>query len=211
MSRPRFSFEGSGRGAIAMAVLAFACAGASCTRSSTPQSEQPDAAVTFQSAVVTNPASWNNLWGSWPAARYDHAMSYDSDTKRIVMFGGRQQASGPHYADLWEWDTTKGAWNQRTPPGTVPYDRSGHAMVYNTMTKKTVMFSGWQPTAVFWHPEWWEWDSPNQTWTKHALAAGTDPSPRFGAAMVWDSTRNRIVLFGGSDERSEERRVGKEC
>ena len=79
-------------------------------------------------------------------------MAYDPDTKRIVMFGGRQAASGPHYADLWEWDTAKGAWNQRTPAGTTPYDRSGHAMVYNQMTKKTVMFSGWQPTAGFWHP-----------------------------------------------------------
>ena len=184
MSRPRFSCVGGGRGAIAVAIVAFAFAGTGCTRgSSTPQDEHADAAVTFQSELVTNPASWNNLWGSWPQGRYDHAMAYDSDTKRIIMFGGRGGTSGPQYADLWEWDTAKGAWNQRTPAGTIPYDRSGHAMVYDPMTKKTVMFSGWQPAAGFWHPEWWEWDSPTQTWTKHALALGTDPSPRFGAAV----------------------------
>src|SRR5580765_4458818 len=150
MSRPRFSCEGRGRGAIAVAVLALACAGASCSRGSTPQGEQPDAAVTFQSALVTNPASWNSLWGSWPAGRYDQAMAYDTDTKRIIMFGGR--AGTTDYADLWEWDTVKGAWNQRAPSGATPFDRSGHAMVYDPLTKKTIMFGGWQPAADFFHP-----------------------------------------------------------
>ena len=42
-------------------------------------------------------------------------MAYDSDLKRMVVFGGRQAASGPHFGDLWEWDTVQGAWNQRTP------------------------------------------------------------------------------------------------
>ena len=149
-----------------------------------------DASVTFQSAVVTNPATWNSLWGSWPAGRYDHAMAYDSDLKRIVMFGGRAAASGPHFGDLWEWDSTAGNWSQRTPPGAataLPYDRSGHSMVYDTVRKKTIMFSGWQPGAGFIHPEWWDWDGSAQTWTKHPLVTGSSPTPRFNASMVWDS------------------------
>ena len=96
-------------------------------------------------------------------------MAYDSDLKRIVVFGGRAAASGPHFGDLWEWDTTKGSWNQRTPAGAataLPYDRSGHAMVYDPVRKKTVMFSGWQPGAGFYHPDQWEWDGSAQTWTK---------------------------------------------
>jgi hypothetical protein len=120
-----------------------------------------------------------------------------------VTIHGRAAASGPHYADLWEWDSTAGNWNQRTPPGTtatLPYDRSGHAMVYDPVHKKTIMFSGWQPSAGFIHPEWWEWDGSAQTWAKHALVAGSAPTPRFNASMVWDSGRNRAVLFGGIDD-----------
>src|SRR6187551_384538 len=74
---------------IAYIVAALATAGACNQR---PQSSQatdsPDASVRFQSAIVTTPATWNSLYGSWPALRYDHGMVYDSDLKRIVVFGG---------------------------------------------------------------------------------------------------------------------------
>jgi MYXO-CTERM domain-containing protein len=198
MTRPRISYATA-------TVVALASVGISCGRggSGAASGNDPaDASVTFQSAV-TNPATWNSLWGSWPQARYDHAMAYDSDLKRIVMFGGRAAASGPHFSDLWEWDATVGNWNQRTPAGAataLPYDRSGHAMVYDPVTKKTIMFSGWQPGAGFFHPEWWEWDGGAQTWAKHPLVAGTNPTPRFGASMVYDTARNKIILFGGVDE-----------
>src|SRR4051812_11737272 len=149
MTRLRISYAGA-------AVIALAGVGIGCTRSggAASGSDRVDAAVTFQSAVVTNPATWNSLYGSWPAARYDHGMVYDSDLKRIVVFGGRAAASGPHFNDLWEWDVGKGAWNQRTPGGCVPasscpYDRSQPAMFYDPIRKKTVMFSGWQPGAGF--------------------------------------------------------------
>ncbi len=190
MTRPRISYATA-------TVVALASVGISCGRggSGAASGNDPaDASVTFQSAV-TNPATWNSLWGSWPQARYDHAMAYDSDLKRIVMFGGRSAASGPHFSDLWEWDATVGNWSQRTPPGAataLPYDRSGHAMVYDPVTKKTIMFSGWQPGAGFFHPEWWEWDGSAQTWAKHPLVAGTNPTPRFGASMVYDTARNKI-------------------
>src|SRR6185369_3778904 len=78
MIRPRFSYEGSGRGAFVLALVAFASAGASCTRSNVAQGDARDASVTFQSAVVTRPANWQNLWGSWPFNRYYHSMVYDS-------------------------------------------------------------------------------------------------------------------------------------
>ena len=72
-------------------------------------------------------------------------------------------------------------------------------MFYDSVRKKTVMFSGWQPGAGFYHPDQWEWDGIAQTWTKRALT-GASRAPRFGASIVWDSARNRAVLFGGFDE-----------
>jgi hypothetical protein len=189
--------------AYTLAALAIV-AGCNQRPGSSQQSpDSPDASVSFQSAIVTKPATWTSLYGSWPALRFDHGMVYDSDLKRIVVFGGRAGASGPHFGDLWEWDSMKGAWNQRTPGGctpatTCPYDRSQPAMFYDTARKKTVMFSGWQPGGGFYHPDQWEWDGAAQTWT---LRQNTmQPSPRYGAAVVWDSARNRAVLFGGFDE-----------
>ena len=210
MTRPRLSYEGVGRIAAAMAGVVLACSGAGCgSRGGANASDPADAAVTtFQSAAVTNPATWTSLYGSWPGLRFDHGMVYDSDLKRIVVFGGRGAASGPHFGDLWEWDTTKGSWNQRTPGGctpasSCPYDRAQPAMFYDTVRKKTVMFSGWQPGASFYHPDQWEWDGAAQTWTQRQLT--TQPSARFGAAVIWDSMRGRAVLFGGFDETTGRR------
>ena len=76
-------------------------------------------------------------------------------------------------------------------------------MFYDTVRKKTVMFSGWQPGAGFYHPDQWEWDGAAQTWTNRQLT--TQPSARFGAAVVWDSMRGRAVLFGGFDEATGRR------
>jgi hypothetical protein len=208
MTRPSFSCGRGGRSAIGMSIVAFACFGSACGGPRGGANDAVDAAVTFQSAVVTNPATWNSLYGSWPALRFDHGMVYDPDLKRIVVFGGRGGASGPHFGDLWEWDTVKGAWNQRAPGGctpasTCPYDRSQPAMFYDTVRKKTVMFGGWQPGASFYHSDQWEWDGLAQTWTNRQLT--TQPSGRYGASVAWDSMRGRAVLFGGFDETTGRR------
>src|SRR5262245_8643856 len=98
MKRPRFAYNAPVAGALAVGLVAAA----GCTpRAASAPEGPPDASVSFESAIVTNPATWNSLYGSWPAARYDHGIVYDSDLKRIVVFGGRGAASGPHYGDLW--------------------------------------------------------------------------------------------------------------
>ena len=103
-------------------------------------------------------------------------MAYDfgSEGQRRVRRPAPRRADRTS-AILWEWDSTAGNWSQRTPPGAataLPYDRSGHSMVYDTVRQKTIMFSGWQPGAGFIHPEWWDWDGSAQTWTKHPLVDG---------------------------------------
>ena len=46
-------------------VVGIACADAAAAARASGAADPADAAVTFQSAV-TNPATWNSLWGSWP-------------------------------------------------------------------------------------------------------------------------------------------------
>src|SRR6185436_5983785 len=160
MIRPRFSCEGSGRSAFALALAAFSFAGTACSRSNVAQTDPRDAAVTFQSAVVTRPATWHNLWGSWPFNRYYHSMVYDSNRKVMVMYGGQQATNGPYWDDTWEWDGARGVWNEKTPApnGTMnssPAERTQQLMVYDTVQKKTFLFSGWQPKAGFYIPDQW--------------------------------------------------------
>ncbi|MDB4980834.1 MAG: uncharacterized protein JWM82_1586 [Myxococcales bacterium] len=181
---------------------------ASCGRqepAAAPTSDRADAGVRVKSsALVTSPATWQNLWGSWPAARYDEPISYDKDRKKIVMFAGRYSTQGPYYDDTWEWDGARASWNEKTPTGMKPAERAGHMMVYDTERKKTFMFSGWQPGAGFYIPDQWEWDGLTATWTERVLTTA-QPSARYGGSLVWDPDRKRAVLFGGFDEATGRR------
>ena len=188
------------RALLASAVLAAAgCVERSSSGGggSAPVAQADPAVVTIRAAAVTAPASWVNQWGSWPLARYDHAMSYDGDRALTVMFGGRPSAA-EIFGDTWEWDGARTQWVQRTPAVETdsPPARAGHAMVYDSLRQRTFLFGGWQPATGLYPTDQWEWNSADKTWRARAVS-GDQPLPRYGHALVYDSDRHRVVLFGG--------------
>jgi hypothetical protein len=73
--------------------------------------------------------------------------------------------------------------------------RHGHAMVYDEARHQLLLFGGTgtegtSPSAD--RNSTWRWDG--STWTRIATAG---PSPRNQAALTYDATRQRVVLFGG--------------
>lgn len=115
---------------------------------------------------------------------------HDSARGRIVLFGGRGRNGGPigEHGDTWEWDGT--TWTQ-VGPGSLA--RMGHAMAFDRLRNRTVVFGGQDYTgplpgvAVEWDGTAWQWSS----------ATGPGPGFRFGTAMCYDGTRRKVVLFGG--------------
>ena len=140
-----------------------------------------------------------------PDARSGAAFAYDSDRKKLVLFGGRA-GSGYNFEDTWEWDPATGAWTSLTNAGAHPAARSQHAMVYEKSTKKVLLFGGGRSDASSSDGtgisialgDTWEWDPATNTWT--ARPAAPAPSPRHDLGMVWDSIRNRAVVFGGLEK-----------
>jgi hypothetical protein len=62
------------RSSIAYIVAVLATATACTPRAgSSLATESADASVSFQSAIVTTPATWTSLYGSWPALRFDNS------------------------------------------------------------------------------------------------------------------------------------------
>jgi len=164
--------------------------------------------------------------GPSPSARYMHAMAYDSQRGKTVLFGG--QSNGTDLGDTWEWDGT--AWVQVATTGPTP--RAGHAMAYDSQRGRTMLFSG---NGI---ADTWEWDGvswalvgvagpygsssfgmaydgqrqkmvlcgsaipgarPTWEWNGTTwVAVGTsNPGPGYAAAAVYDSYRGRVVLAGG--------------
>jgi hypothetical protein len=122
-----------------------------------------------------------------PPGRWEHAMAYDAARQRVVMFGGHTGVTGGTLlADTWEWDGA--AWLQRAPAN-VPMGRSSHAMTYDAVRQRVVMFGGGTTGIAF--GDTWEWNGVD--WQ----AGPTGPPSRSKHAIAYDPLRQRTVLFGG--------------
>jgi hypothetical protein len=139
--------------------------------------------------------TWNGT--SWvqrtplvfPAARAGHAMAYDANRQRVVLFGGTDGAA--FHADTWEWDGT--TWIERTPvSGPSPGARHEHAMAYDSGRGVTYLFGGANSAGAALN-DLWAWDGTR--WTQ--LLGRDPPSRRWDTAIAFDGSRGRLVLFGG--------------
>jgi hypothetical protein len=140
------------------------------------------------------------LVGSKPVARGGASMVFDSTRNKFVIFGGRAN-SGYDLADTWEWDPGTGAFTNRTT-SVGPSARSQHSMVFEKSTGKVLLFGGGLADSTsgatgisLAFGETWEWDAGTGAWTQ--LKPTSAPGARHDSALIWDSKRNRAVLFGG--------------
>jgi hypothetical protein len=168
-------------------------------------------AAAFDSArgvtVLTNGwdfSTWEFNGTTWRLAdtmaalggRFEYALAYDSVRHVVVLFGGTYQNNNFGYSDTWEWNGTN--WTQVAAGG--PHIRFGHAMAFDEQRGVTVLFGGQSNTGfsgnnIILFGDTWEWNGTG--WLEHFGVTG--PSPRTGAAMTYDTHRQRTVLFGGQD------------
>jgi len=98
-------------------------------------------------------SAWIQLGsGSMPAPRSFHAMAFDGGN--VLLFGGNDGGAGV-FGDTWAWNGI--SWNQVMLAG--PSPRYWHAMAYDSVRGRTVLFGG---GALPGGPELgdtWEWDS----------------------------------------------------
>ncbi|MEK7678105.1 MAG: PQQ-binding-like beta-propeller repeat protein, partial [Verrucomicrobiota bacterium] len=146
---------------------------------------------------------FNDTWvfknGAWtqkfpansPSPRRTHAMAFDSNRGRTVLFGGELSGyggSGSH--ETWEWDGTN--WFQRTSAASPPQTDNA-VMVYDEARKVCVLFGGFTAPGQAYDNHTWTWDGTN--WLQKAPAMS--PAARIYHAMAFDRLRQRVVMAGG--------------
>jgi N-acetylneuraminic acid mutarotase len=136
-----------------------------------------------------------------PAIRGMHAMAYDPDNDRVVLFGGYNGMSG-YLADTWVYDVVSESWTQKFP-GTSPAKRRSHAMVYDSFNNVFILFGGYDSSGNL--GDTWIYD-PNAgaegKWTQKMPMV--PPSSRSRHAMCFDSNTGLAVLFGGNDGTTDD-------
>jgi hypothetical protein len=145
--------------------------------------------TSFADTWLWNGTNWSLLNpANNPGMLTQHAMAYDEAHGQIVLFGGIDDETYTYSNETWVWNGSN--WQQMQPKVSPPA-RFGHAMAYDAVSKKVVLFGGYGNYAEM--NDTWLWDGAN--WTQ--AVTPESPLPRFGHSMAFDATRGETVLFGG--------------
>jgi hypothetical protein len=133
--------------------------------------------------------SWTQVEDTGPAARCYHGMAYDLVRQKTLLFGGEAE-DGTSLADTWEWDGN--GWTQIEDIGPPACTR----LSLVSTDVELVLFGGVSSSAANPPPTLFDdsWALEGSQWTQRQ---DMGPAGRWGHAMVFDTPRRTIVMFGG--------------
>ncbi len=169
-----------------------------------------------------NGLTWNNTWSfdfttlrwrdmtdSTAPAREDHSAIYDSRGKRMVIFGGRYNNGELDFINIhevWALDLDPHSpsfekWQNLTVEDRHPLGRSDHAVVYDSLKNRMVIYGGWDKKEKEYLKDTWAFyfsDSAGAPgkW-KEIKAKYSHPPKRRHVTGVYDASRNWFIVFGG--------------
>jgi hypothetical protein len=133
-----------------------------------------------------------------PSARSSHAMVYDSKRARVLLFGGRAEATVLRgqfnlLNDLWAWQN--GDWHQ-LETGTAPPTRQYADMAYDRVRDRVVLFGGYRYAAdgKTIEPLYDTWEFDGTSWSEVQAAAS---GPKVDKPLLaYDVSRKETILVG---------------
>jgi len=122
-----------------------------------------------------------------PGGHQQHAMTYDSATSLILLFGGQNSTGSLN--DLWAYNTSANTWTQLTPASS-PAIRYSQKIAYDSNHQVTVLFGGYGNDPGNWHL----YNYTSNSWTEQPALT---PLPSRSSGMSYDPVHKVVVLFGG--------------
>ena len=156
--------------------------------------------------------SWNlvektNNGEGEPANRRDAAVAYDSQTGKIVLFGGKAVVPPAMYGDTWSWDGSQ--WQEltpQTPTETQPVPNSRASMAYDEERGELLLFGGSEQEIGFVEvsARLFRWTGTQWSLLEDNPGSVDPDKPRESkeVTLVYDAARQRTVLVGGNWEYS---------
>jgi FlgD Ig-like domain/Galactose oxidase, central domain/Kelch motif len=134
--------------------------------------------------------------GTPPAARRGHVAIYDPVGDRMIVQGGIGTSS---LSDAWALSLSGAtpAWSQLAPSGTPPSGRFGHSGIYDAVRNRLVIHGG-QSGLTFRNDVWALALGGSPGWSQ-VVPTGGPPALRSRHTAIYDSVRDRMVVFGGTD------------
>jgi hypothetical protein len=115
---------------------------------------------------IWNGTAWRQSPAESPAARYAHAMAFDSHRGVAIMYGGATMTADrqtTYFEDMWEWDGQR--WKKIELTGVTPGKRYSPAMAFDASRRRVVLHGGLEVKGreVTAFDDVWEWDGSRWT------------------------------------------------
>lgn len=139
-----------------------------------------------------------------PPARIRHNGVYDPSSNSLIAFGGYDCGTG-YFNDVWVLSNANGlggtssVWTQLAPSGTAPAARESSSAVYDPTSNVLTIYggdAGGTPFGDVWILSHANGMGGTPLWTQLA-PTGTTPVARSGHSAIYDSSNNRMTVFGG--------------
>jgi hypothetical protein len=142
--------------------------------------------------------------GAWsvpfvhPASRYLHCAVYDPVRKRKIVFGGY----GHTLSLIWTLSLDdRPQWSSFTVAGEVPASRYGATAIYDPPRDRVIMFGGAPQFGARTNEVWALSLSGVPAWTR-LEDGGLRPPPRFTHTAIYESSGDRMIVYGGQGTSS---------
>ncbi len=149
--------------------------------------------------------SWTELLPTTgtPGPRYGFSMTYDSESDRIVLFGGagepgdRALEPTDFLGDTWIYDPSVNQWTPVDTPVSPPASAFGE-MIYDPVNDLSYLWGGLASDSTG-LDQMWTFDADTLTWTQVEIPA-TDLSPagKWMYTMSLDAASHTLVVLGGN-------------
>lgn len=165
--------------------------------------QTPSPAYVDDTWVFSPTTGWSEISASGPSARGRHAVAFDPNGGRMLVFGGRFRAAGTTgnytlYNDLWAFEFASGTWAMlHDGSGTAPSRRYFAAAAYDADSSTFYLYGGGTnaaPLSISVATDVWAFDGAN--WSQ-VTVTGTAPSSRLFVSYAHDTSRDRLIAFGG--------------
>jgi hypothetical protein len=132
-----------------------------------------------------NTATWTKMSPEVsPPGRMDHAMAYDSESDRVIVWGG----GGPipmDVGDIWVYDYNSDTW-EALESDDAPRQKRYMAMVYDAGNDQAILYRD---------KELWAYDYNANEWS--LISSSPGPGKRSWHVMVYYPVEGQIIQFGG--------------
>lgn len=149
----------------------------------------------FASDTYEFSGAGNGVWTTVPtptspSPRYLYGLAYDQNRSVVVLFGGR--SASQTLGDTWEYNGV--TWTE-VQTAVAPPPREEMVMAYDSGLDCTVLYGGYDRDTDTVLGDTWTYRGGQ--WLQ--VDADPGPGPRYRAAGVFDSYRQRVVMYGGFD------------